>query len=375
MDKKIKLCYIAPANTIVTERWVRYFVEKGYEIYIITIEPGNVKGVTQIDLSSSIKKPKKLNRFISFLKVRKTIQKIKPHLIHIHYLKGLAWGILLSRFHPLVVTPWGSDILADQGAFNDFYAFFFTSRVLEKADLVTVHSNFMKDSVKKLGGFNHKIQHVGWGVDLTKFQPGLETKPLKMRLGLKEGQSVILSLRCPAFIYNIDLIIKAMPFILKMVPDTILLIAEYLADVEYLSHLKNLVDDLNLLENVRFIGALNYNEVPFYMNIADVVVSIPSSDGMPSTILETMACGTPLVLSDLLQYKELIKNGVNGLYVDIKDIEGLADSVIKILVNPSLREQMKKINIDIVRQRADYHKEMAKMERLYNELIGVQCAE
>lgn len=372
-NEKIKLCYIAPGNTIVTERWVSYFVGKGYEVYIITIEPGNIEGAIQIDLSAPIKKPKKLNRFISFLRVRQAIRRIKPHLIHIHYIKGLAWGIALSGFHPVVATPWGSDILAERGAFTDFYAFFLTSMALKKADLITVHSSFMEDSVKKLGNFEHKIQRIGWGADLTKFQPGLETTPLRIKLGLNENQPIILSLRRPIPLCNIDLIIKSMPLILKRLPNAVLLVAEYFSKIEYINYLKKMVADLNLFNNVHFLGPLSYNEVPFYINLANVVVSIPSSDGMPSTILETMACGRPIVVSNLPQYKEIITNGLNGLCVDTRNIGELSDAIIKILVDYSLRDQMAKLNIDIVKQFANYHKEMAKMEKLYCELISEQC--
>src|SRR6185436_888878 len=88
------------------------------------------------------------------------------------------------------------------------------------------------------------------------------------------------------------------------------------ADPAYAASLRQRGSDLRVAEHVRFVVPLAYAEMPQWMNLAVVVVMVPPSDGMPSTLLEAMACGAVPVLNRLPQYAELIEHGRNGFLVD-----------------------------------------------------------
>jgi glycosyltransferase involved in cell wall biosynthesis len=64
------------------------------------------------------------------------------------------------------------------------------------------------------------------------------------------------------------------------------------------------------------VGSIPHAEMPLWQNLAEAVVMVPRSDGMPNSLLEAMACGAVPVLNRLPQYAELIRHGENGLFVD-----------------------------------------------------------
>ena len=236
--------------------------------------------------------------------------------MHVHYLRGLAWGLLLTRVRPCVMTPWGSDVLDEQGAFREWYSERLTKALLRRADLITVHSDYMERRLRPLIGPAHPVERIGWGVDLGRFRPGLEVESLKHRWGIASRRPVVLSPRIVKPLYRHELVIRALPGLRRDLPDVLLIITEHEADEAYLHGLKRLARELGVEEQVRFIGAVAYEEMPRWYNLADVVVMTPRSDGMPNSLLETMACGTVPVLARLEQYEELVRDGVNGLLVE-----------------------------------------------------------
>ena len=130
--------------------------------------------------------------------------------------------------------------------------------------------------------------------------------------------------------YNQATIIRAMPAVLKAVPETCLIIKYHEALPDQLTRLRALVDELNLEKFIRFVGATPYADMPKYYALADVFVSIASSDSTPVSLLEAMACGAIPVVSDLPGPGEWITSGVNGLRVRAGDAHGFkrcADSI------------------------------------------------
>jgi glycosyltransferase involved in cell wall biosynthesis len=294
---------------------------------------------------------------------------MRPQVIHAHYLRGLAWGLPWGRVHPTVVTPWGSDVLEEQGAFRDVYSRSLTRSVLTHADLVTVHSGYMEERVKPLVKARTPLVRIGWGVDLHRFRPGLPFSALAGRWKIEPWHKVIVSPRLAQPLYRHEVVIQAMPQVLARVPETILVLSEQFADPAYVSSLKTLADDLGVRAQVRFVGAIPYEDMPLWLNRAQAVVMIPTSDGMPNTLLETMACGGVPILSRLPQYRDAVTDGREGFLIDPQP-HTLADVLIRVLGDEDLRARMGVINRDKACRIADQDREMAMMEVLYHRLAA-----
>ena len=118
---------------------------------------------------------------------------------------------------------------------------------------------------------------------------------------------------------------------------------------EKYDYCKNLVCDLKL-KNVIFVGNVSYNEIPDYINVADVCLAlfdrthahIANFDYFysPIKVHEYKACGKPIVASNIGTLKELVKNGVNGLLVDEQNVSEIANAILALIKNKKLAQKI-----------------------------------
>jgi glycosyltransferase involved in cell wall biosynthesis len=369
----MKICYLADPESIQTQRWLRYFVDRGHEVFLLTKDDKKNSGIPGVKSYSF--KPKyeefflKLNwRFYLFLKDRKIkrmINQIKPDIIHAHYITGNGWWAARSGFHPFVLTPWGSDIYKDALGSSQF-----RKRVhyaLKSADLITVNSKDLKKVVISLGANPSKIEPVQFGVDFNEFHPFPDKKSLKEKLGLGEVP-IVLSNRGFKPLYNIDIIIKSIPLVIKEIPEVKFIFVW--SGGEEKKNLMSLANELNVKDKVIFVGQLRVEEMVKFYNIADVFVSIASWDGISKSLLESMACGVAPVVSRFPSNLEWITDRVNGCVVPMRDERKTAEAIIYLLKNPEARIKYARLNQEIVKERTDYHKHMGRMEELYISLLN-----
>lgn len=163
------------------------------------------------------------------------------------------------------------------------------------AALVTV-SQALKDSLVALGVDPGKVTVLRNGVDLERFGPR-DRAPLRASLGL-DGP-VWLTVSHLVELKGVDIAIEA----LTRVPDVTLLIA---GNGPQERTLRRLVDRLGLHERVRFLGAIPNAELCDYYNVADAMVLASSREGMPNVVLESLACGTPVLATHVGGTPELI---------------------------------------------------------------------
>lgn len=366
----LKLCFVGPANNVTTRRWVEWFSRRGHQITLITVEPFLSEAPNsfhQIDVGVSWKFMK-VGRVFSALRMAWTLHRLKPDLVHVHYLRGLAWGLLLNRMHPCVASPWGSDILEEQGAFRDLLSKALTRSVLKMADLVTVNSKYMGNRVEQLLASAQSVVQIGWGVNLNRFYSGVPVQKIRDRWKISEDQRVIFSPRLAKPFYNHHRVIHALSHVSKKIPEVLVVISEQCADLKYVTELRQLANQLGVSSHVRFVGEIPYEEMPSWYNLANVVVMVPQSDGMPNSLWEAMACGSVPVLSNLPQYSEVIQHGVNGFLVDLQGSD-LEETLMHVLSDSSIRARITPMNLVRVKESGDQDQEMGRMERWYEQLV------
>lgn len=102
---------------------------------------------------------------------------------------------------------------------------------------------------------------------------------------------------------------------------------------------------------------------------ADVSVSVPSSDSVPVTLQEAMACGVPPIVSDLPAVKEWVQDDVNAYVVPIRDEHALADAIIKSLNSEEERSKFVTYNLTLVKEKSDFFENMGSLEFVYRKSI------
>ena len=171
------------------------------------------------------------------------------------------------------------------------------------------------------------------GIDVDHFSPQDSTQ-LRKELKL-ENKRVIVSVGRLVHRKGQDHLIQAMPEILKSVPDAHLLMV---GQGPYLSHLKKLVENLDLIDQVSFIGRIQYAQLPQYICAGDVF-AMPSRsrffglevEGLGIVYLEASACGLPVIAGSSGGAPDAVIDGVTGIVVDGENNQEIAVAAIKLL--------------------------------------------
>ncbi|MBA7659549.1 N-acetyl-alpha-D-glucosaminyl L-malate synthase [subsurface metagenome] len=130
-----------------------------------------------------------------------------------------------------------------------------------------------------------------------------------------------------------------------------------------------LVKELKVDKAVRFVGFVDYDKIPEYLNASDIFVSVPSSDSTSNSLLEAMACGVAPIVSDFPTSREIIKDGWSGYIVPQRNSEALAKAIVKLIKNPKMRKSFGARCRKFVEENAHHYKEMKRMEELYMSFI------
>jgi glycosyltransferase involved in cell wall biosynthesis len=224
--------------------------------------------------------------------------------------------------------------------------------------MVMTDSAALLGRLHALGASEDRTMLVNWGVDLERFAPpppGAK-RALRERLGLGHGP-VILSPRSLAPVYNIPTILAAFERVGERFPDAQLV----------LKHMAVHAPDLGPLphaDRIRLVGHVPYEEMADYYRAADVCVSIAWSDSSPRSAWEALACGCPLVLSDLPWVHELIEPDRHAVVVPI-ETEAVAGAIESLLGDPERTARMAAEGRALVESRLDRNAEMDRLADAY----------
>ena len=360
----MKLAYLAGADSIHSYRWIKYFADKGYDIYWISLAPLTVGDrIKNVDITEIKGFPIKiLSIATSMFKVRELIKNNKPDILHAHY--AGTYGLLgaMSQFHPFIVTAWGSDVLS---AGRDIIKRPLVRFALNKADLITCDAAHMRNTMMKLGVNDKKIRIIYFGTDTNKFHSGERCRSLRQKLGIFDSPMII-SLRSLEPIYDVETLIKAISLVLKEAPDAKFVIAGKGSQEEYL---KNLTKSQGVAGSTLFVGQITNDELPRYLRSSDIYVSTSLSDaGLSASTAEAMASGLPVIITETGENRLWVKDGENGFLISVKNPEILAEKIVVLLKENSMRAKYGDRNRKIIEERNNYYVEMGKMERIYKEI-------
>jgi len=350
----VRLCFLGDAGSIHLQRWIHYFLKAGYQVDVISFRPCEIQGAKVHLLAHG--QGGRLAYLRAVCKIRRLIREIQPDMLHAHYATSFGLLALVSGFKPLVVTAWGSDVLVAPKESRVLKVI--VERVLKHADALTSDSSNMSERIRELlGGHQGILKTITMGVSRDWFEkiPDSEKKPLQ-----------IVSLRGHQTNYNIDVLIQAMPAVIQAVPKAQLIVAGEGPETEAL---RVLSASLGMQENVHFVGQLPHEAVQSYLNESAISASVPTSDATAVSLLETMACGSFPIVTDLPANREWVEDRVNGLLVPVKDSKALAEAITRALGDATLRDKAREINRQRVGDKAIWEDNMGEVEELYRQLM------
>ncbi|HJT26290.1 MAG TPA: glycosyltransferase family 4 protein [Pyrinomonadaceae bacterium] len=373
----MRICYLADGRYIHARRWLRYFSDRGHEMSLLSFAPVTQQDIDGLEQAGARYfgelSPFHLKRFwrtaAQISRLRKLLREEKIDVLHSHFVGVNAWYGALSQFHPAVITVMGGDILGeDWEPGPDIRERWLTPYALRNADLITCWSNKLVPIVRRFSGPEVPIEVVHGGVELERFSPGPRPQYLLDRLNLPATARVILSPRLMRPLYNLDKLAIAAQSVCAAVPEAYFVFAVVPVATEeaYEAEVRDIFARGDANDRVRFVGAIPHDEMADYYRLADVTVSIPSSDGTPMSVLESMACGTPVLVSRIPNYdSHYIEENKTVLMVDPKDPAALATALTRLLQDRSLAQSLASEAERRVRLSGSYESQMAKMNELY----------
>ena len=377
----MRICYFADGRSVHTKRWISFFVGRGYEMHLISFKPMDAEQAAEMEeigvRCHGHVGDFHLKKFWLTLKdlqkVRRVLKKEKIDILHSHFLGANTWFATVSLFRPHIITVMGGDVKGETWQPNgNIQERMLTPMALEKADVVTVWSNNIGKIVERYRTKTPAFEWVHGGIDLRKFTPAPKPKYLLERLGIPETSRVVFSPRLVRRLYNIDQIARAAGLVCDKLPDTYFIIAlpTIILDEEYTAEIKNVFAGNAARDRVRFVSTIPHHEIADYFRLADVTVSVPSTDGTPMSVLESMACGTPAVIGDLADYDaDYFENEKTVLTAQVNNPQSIAEAVLRYLNEPDFAARLAEEALRRVLESGSYEFQMSKMEQIYRRLL------
>jgi glycosyltransferase EpsD len=134
-----------------------------------------------------------------------------------------------------------------------------------------------------------------------------------------------------------------------------------------LEEYKALAKSLNLEEHIDFLGYRS--DIPELLAISNVSVSASRREGLPVNVMEAMATGLPLVVTDIRGHRDLVINGENGYVVGTDDVEDFVDSIEKLYKDERLRKEFGEKGLALVQKYA-LENVIEEMQEIYVSQLG-----
>ena len=145
------------------------------------------------------------------------------------------------------------------------------------------------------------------------------------------------------YVKRLDIFFKVISEVVKEIPE---LKVAMIGDGEEIEKCRSLVKDLSLNDNVEFLGFRK--DINQLINKTKILLLTSESEGMPSVIIEAMACGVPVVSSDVGDIGDIIQDGKNGFLVEkYDDVSSYRDRIIKILSDKKVYKKMSEESLKV----------------------------
>lgn len=355
-DAPARILFFADADSVHTRRWIAAAVERGAEAVVVTRQPAEVPGAREVIAIAP--GSDKLSWFKALPQVRRVAREVaarfKPTLVHGHYVTSYGlWAAMCGLKLPTVLTAWGSDILVTPRESRLMRAVVGWS--LRHADLITADSMDMLAEIARYHP-SAPCHQILWGADTDKFVPG------------DPGEDFdVISLRSWEPNYNIDLILEAFSRFLMLRPQSHARL-HLLGGGSMQATLEARVQELRLLQQVRFHGRVGDVDMVNAIQRSRVSVSVPTSDATSVSVLESMACGLPIIATDLPANRQWIDER-GGWIVPVRDVDAVTQALVTAYDHPTQAAEMGQHNRDRIERDASRRGQMDAMWRLYQKLL------
>ncbi len=372
------LPHVGGIEKVVYEQSKR-LLQKNFEPQVVTsrIQTGksyvfdgiNVECYESMNAGFRLGIPYVIPNITSFGTFTKAVKNSK--IVHAHghpYLSSLLAAKLAKQYDkPFVLTQHNTfieynSIFDDVERLNDLTV---GKENLKEAEKIIAISNATKDYVLSLGAKPSKVKVLHNGVDLNRFQPLPNVKEeMRRKLGIPQDAKVVLTVRRLVYKNGVDTLIDSANLAVKKNPKIVFLVVGKGPDM---SSVQMQVKQLGIEQNFRLTGFVPDADLPMYYNTADVfVLPSKSGEGLPLVALEAMACGLPVIATNVGGISEIMIDGY-GRLVPPNQPQAFAKAILEFAETDfsSRKTELRAI----VKEKYGWDKNVERLMEIYEELI------
>ena len=379
----MRITLLANPDNLHVQRWIEFLAGRGHELTLITDpfarhRPSQCRTLvvrwnvfTKILAFRLTPRPFG-NDLWKHLHYRPLIKASRPEVVH--GFEGFNYGLATAYGgpYPKVLTVWGKDVHQDADATR--LGGWIVTHALRGVDCITANDDSMPQYLERRFGIDPaRVRAFSWGVDLSVFRPGLreEAERWRQALEIPAGASVLLSPRNFIPHWGSELLLEALPEIVRERPGAVFMILRGGAGAaEAFQTARARCEAAGVGRAVRFIDrVLTAQEMAGLFNLAAAFISIPATDLLAQTVLEGMACGCLPILSDRPAYRKHARPGENVLMLPEYSASGLARMALEALDNGALRERAGEENPRLMARDEDWRINALQMEEAYGAAL------
>lgn len=236
----------------------------------------------------------------------------------------------------------------------------YLSWIYGKSEVLIYPSEMARTLLHKLNEKNHPSVVISNGINLAEYKP-MSPGSFNQRFNIPSGKIKLLFVGRLFPEKSVDTLIKAVPYILKENNNVHVMIA---GAGHLRNYLENLVQNLKVKNHVTFLGLVSEEDKILAYNSCDIFIlpSLAELEGM--VVLEAMACGKPIIISDAEMSASRFFVDGNGFLFRTQDHEHLAEKILKLINDADLRKKMGAKSFENIKK-YDIHKSVEKLEEVY----------
>ncbi|ANU10683.1 N-acetyl-alpha-D-glucosaminyl L-malate synthase BshA [Planococcus antarcticus] len=366
-------CYptVGGSGVIATELG-KMLAEKGHEVHFITSSTPFRLSRTYANIFSH---QVDVNTYSVFqyapydialaTKISEVIKNEELDLLHVHYAIPHAVCAILGRDMAdsnigIVTTLHGTDItvLGSDSSLKEAIRY-----GIEKSDIVTAVSDSLRDQTYELINPDKMIETVYNFVDEREYSPQDSTK-LKLELGIDADEKVMIHVSNFRNVKRVQDVVETFSLAHQQINCKLLLVG----DGPEMGRIIQQVRDLGLNDHVRFLG--KRDGVAEFYNISDIKLLMSEKEAFGLVLLEAMACGVPVIGTNIGGMPEIIEPDVNGYLVELGDTQQAAKYAVEMLSNRAQLQKLRQGALKTVSDRFHSSKILEQYEGLYEQLLN-----
>jgi glycosyltransferase involved in cell wall biosynthesis len=361
-----RLIYFSRDYTTHDHRFLSALAGTEYEIFYLRLERRRVqledrpvpREITQIKWVGGGQEAKLINGPQLLSDLRRVIKRLNPDLIHAGPINSCAFLVSLAGFRPLVSMSWGYDLLQDVD--QNWFLRKATQFTLRRSRILITDCTTVSKRASELGMPEEKMVTFPWGVDLKTFTPD-KYPPTN------GDQFTLLSTRSWEPIYGVEILAKAFVKAASQYPWLRLIL---IGNGSQSSYLYNIFNRAGVMDRVLLPGLVTQSDLSQYYNMADLYLSASHIDGSSVSLMEALACGRPVVVSDIPGNREWVEPGINGWWFKDGDIDDLANTILEAVNRRQILPKMSYEARQLAEERADWNKNFPHLLNAYEVALG-----